>query len=608
MSKDTALAKFLLIIPFLILFNPTAAAESLYTYCSNDTSNYTLNTPFEENLKLLLQALPSNTSLSGFYNTSIGETPNDKIYGQALCRGDVNAAVCESCIVKASQEILKNCKSKDAIIWRDLCQVRYSFQSFFSMQVYTGKYPDWDAQEKSISNPDQFNQILKYLLSNLSTEAAFNPSRRMFATGEVKFSAKQTIYGLVQCTRDISTGDCKICLDSASGDLDACCFGKQGGIILSRNCDMRFEMYTFYNASSSNLLPNPTSQVQELTTTQKGELVSCEELPFMDLDTIITATDNFSDSNKLGQGGFGSVYKGILPDGKEIAAKRLSRKTWQGLEEFKNEIILISKLQHKNLVRLLGCGIKGDEKLLIYEFMPNRSLDMFIFNSEGQAQLDWKTRYNIICGIGRGLVYLHEDSRLKIIHRDLKPSNVLLDHEMVVKISDFGMARILSETQNAADTKRVIGTYGYMAPEYAMAGQFSVKSDVFSFGVIVLEIISGKRSSGFYFTEHAETLLAYAWHLWNEGKELEFVDPLLMETCSTEQVVKCIHVGLLCVQEDPSDRPTMSSVVVLLGDETIALPQPKQPAFSVGRIVPIDKSSTADPSLNLITISVLHPR
>lgn len=260
MSKDTALAKFLLIIPFLILFNPTAAAESLYTYCSNDTSNYTLNTPFEENLKLLLQALPSNTSLSGFYNTSIGETPNDKIYGQALCRGDVNAAVCESCIVKASQEILKNCKSKDAIIWLDLCQVRYSFQSFFSMQVYTGKYPDWDAQEKSISNPDQFNQILKYLLSNLSTEAAFNPSRRMFATGEVKFSAKQTIYGLVQCTRDISTGDCKICLDSASGDLDACCFGKQGGIILSRNCDMRFEMYTFYNASSSNLLPNPTSQ------------------------------------------------------------------------------------------------------------------------------------------------------------------------------------------------------------------------------------------------------------------------------------------------------------------------------------------------------------
>ncbi|KAJ9169033.1 hypothetical protein P3X46_020502 [Hevea brasiliensis] len=661
MGKDSALTMFLLIIPFFILFNPTAA-EPLYIDCNNDASNYTLNSPFEKNLKLLLQALPSNTSLTGFYDISIGETPN-KIYGQALCRGDVNAAVCESCIVNASQEILKNCKSKDAIIWRDLCQVRYSNQMFFSMQVYTGKYPDWDTQEKNISSPVQFNKILEYLLTNLSTKAAFNPSSRMFATGEVVISAKQTIYGLVQCTRDISGGDCNNCLNSALGDLYACCYGRQGGIIFSRNCDMRFEIYPFYNASS-NLLPNPISQgdkrkiwmyvlfaciptmilaiiigycvfylsrkkgkekdeerahlalLLELTTsrgvtmTQEGELMSYEELPFMDFTTMIAATDNFSDSNKLGQGGFGTVYKGILPDGKEIAVKRLSRKSWQGLEEFKNEIILIAKLQHRNLVRLLGCGIEGDEKFLIYEFMPNRSLDMFIFNSERRAQLDWNARYNIICGIARGLLYLHEDSRLKIIHRDLKPSNVLLDHEMVAKISDFGMARIFSENQNTANTKRVIGTYGYIAPEYAMAGQFSVKSDVFSFGVILLEVISGRKSSGFYLTEHAQTLLAYAWRLWNEGKELEFVDPLLLETTPIEEVVRCINIGLLCVQEDPSDRPTMSSVVVLLEGEptAIALPQPKQPAFSVGRIVPTDKSSTTDPSLNQITLSVLQPR
>ncbi|WRX27871.1 Serine-threonine/tyrosine-protein kinase [Theobroma cacao] len=233
-----------------------------------------------------------------------------------------------------------------------------------------------------------------------------------------------------------------------------------------------------------------------------------------------------------------------------------------------------------------------------------------IWDPEKRPQLDWKTCFEIISGIARGLLYLHEDSRLKIIHRDLKPSNVLLDQDMVAKISDFGMARIFCENQNSANTKRVVGTYGYMAPEYAMEGLFSVKSDVFSFGVIVLEILCGQKNSGFYLTEHAQTLLAYAWQIWREGKELEIVDPFLLESCSKPEINRCFHVGLLCVQEDPADRPTMSDIVVVLGSDTdtIALPEPKRPAFSVGRVIAIDQSSMIDPSMNQMTVSDISAR
>ncbi|KAL0331022.1 UNVERIFIED_CONTAM: G-type lectin S-receptor-like serine/threonine-protein kinase [Sesamum angustifolium] len=213
---------------------------------------------------------------------------------------------------------------------------------------------------------------------------------------------------------------------------------------------------------------------------------------------IVSATSNFSSDYKLGQGGFGPVYKGIAPQGQDIAVKILSRQSGQGLLEFKTELILISGLQHVNLVKLLGFCIHGDDKMLIYDYMPNKSLDFFLFSPSTREQLDWQQRINIIEGMAQGLLYLHKHSRLKIIHRDLKPSNILLDENMKPKISDFGLARIFKQNVDEANTNRRVGTYGYMAPEYAMQGIFSVKSDVYSFGVMVLEIVSGRRINSFH--------------------------------------------------------------------------------------------------------------
>nr|XP_029120953.1 receptor-like serine/threonine-protein kinase SD1-8 isoform X3 [Elaeis guineensis] len=330
------------------------------------------------------------------------------------------------------------------------------------------------------------------------------------------------------------------------------------------------------------------------------------ELPLFELSTIVIATDNFSIANKLGEGGFGTVYKGELEDGQGIAVKRSSRYSLQGVDEFKNEVMLIAKLQHINLVRLLGCCMQGEDRMLIYEYMHNRSLDTIIFADKTKcALLTWQKRFNIILGIARGLLYLHQDSRLRIIHRDLKASNILLDKDMNPKISDFGVARIFGGDQIDAYTKRVVGTYGYMSPEYAMDGVFSVKSDVFSFGVLVLEIISGKKNRGIYATEPNLSLLSHAWKLWKEGNSLELLDKSMGCSYSINDVLRCIQVGLLCVQDRAEDRPHMSTVILMLGSASTMLPSPNQPGYCSERSA-IDAASSC--TVNEITMTMLAGR
>ncbi|KAJ0260274.1 S-locus glycoprotein domain-containing protein [Hirschfeldia incana] len=303
-------------------------------------------------------------------------------------------------------------------------------------------------------------------------------------------------------------------------------------------------------------------------------------ITFFEMNTIRAATDNFKISNKLGEGGFGPVYKGVLSDKKEIAVKRLSSSSGQGTEEFMNEIKLISKLQHRNLVRLLGCCIDGEEKLLIYEFMVNKSLDSFLFDMTLKLQIDWPKRFNIIEGVARGLLYLHRDSCLKVIHRDMKVSNILLDENMNPKISDFGLARMFQGTQNQDSTLRVVGTIGYMSPEYAWTGMFSDKSDIYSFGVILLEIISGMRISSFNCGKEGRTLLEYAWESWLETDGVDLLDQDIASSCSPVEISRCVQIGLLCIQQQAADRPNIAQVVSMI-TTTTDLPRPKQPVFAL---------------------------
>ncbi|KAL7213339.1 hypothetical protein ACSBR2_015955 [Camellia fascicularis] len=469
---------------------------------------------------------------------------------------------------------------------------------------------------------------------------------------------------------DITSFECNKCLRNAISSYQNCCDGKKGARVLYSGCTFRFETYPFYNTAAiaaapppSLVLPPPppsptgpsispgkggiSSQVLIAIIVPVGatvllfiigfcflrrkaktkrddtkddsavnEITTVESLQY-DFGTIQAATNNFSDDNKIGEGGFGHVYKGKLINGKEIAVKRLSQNSGQGGEEFQNEVLLVAKLQHRNLVRLLGFCLEGEEKILIYEFMPNKSLDRILFDSQEHGKLDWPKRYKIIEGIARGMLYLHEDSQLRIIHRDLKASNILLDGAMNAKISDFGMARIFGVDQSQGNTSRVVGTLGYMSPEYAMHGQFSVKSDVYSFGVLVLEIISGKKISDFDQSNNVEDLLTHAWKLWMEERPLDLMDSTLEGSYSRSEVIRCIHIGLLCVQEDPEDRQSMATMVLMLNSYSVTLTIPQQPAFfarskteSMPKSLDLDQSANKSISwsVNEASITELDPR
>ncbi|KAK1368440.1 Cysteine-rich RLK (RECEPTOR-like protein kinase) 25 [Heracleum sosnowskyi] len=624
-----------LVFTFCLFVGSISVTWSKYIIHSCGTSgNYTNNSTYEQNLDRALATLftTANSSNSGFYNASVGEDL-DRVYTLVLCRNDFQPDVCRSCVNDSINRIRELCPNQnEAVEWYDECTLRYSNRLLLN-NVET--QPIWSYSNiNNSTDVSQFNQDLRKLVDNLKLQA----TEQKFATGNISGPDLSTIYGLMQCSPDLSSTQCNDCFDMVIGELSLCCSGSIGRQIFNPSCKLIYETTHFFNEPTPVDAPPPRQQLSPPTSPsmppgkdnntmrtviisvvgisgvamlllvlfcifkrktkhrittgrlQQGtveDISSVESLQY-DFSTVEFATNNFSDSNKLGEGGFGAVYKGTFKNGQEVAVKRLSRGSVQGEEEFKNEIILVAQLQHRNLVRLLGFCLEGTERLLIYEFVPNASLDHVIFDPVKSSHLDWERRYKIIGGVARGILYLHEDSRLRIIHRDLKAGNVLLDGEMNPKIADFGMARLFNLDETQGITNRIVGTYGYMAPEYALYGQFSVKSDVFSFGILLLEIVSGQKNHSFQNGEIIGDLASFAWINWREGTASNVIDPILRNSSgSVHEMMRCIHIGLLCVQEDVGDRPTMASVVLMLNSFSLTLAVPSEPAFMMqGSFVP----------------------
>ncbi|KAL6555020.1 hypothetical protein OROGR_006278 [Orobanche gracilis] len=604
---------YLLVV--IIIFISISSAEIISVrYCnpSEGRGNYTTNSTYHTNLNTLLSNLTSNTETNnyGFYNLSYGQNTNKVGRVKFLLITNRNRPRTGLCVTvnNARVNLTQYCPNqKEAYGWYDdeTCLLYYSNSSIFGVLIIEPWDYSWDGKNEMV-DVFQFNRYLINLMDSLIKRAASGDSSRKYATASVVGPNNyQTIYGLVKCRPDLSGIECSGCLNESILVLPSCCNEMKGARILRPSCILRYGTNTlFYDPAADAPPPSPstkkntssqgkskTSQIALATVVpvvvalvlgfiiiylrvrkpkksfevlnsfpyeaqeeDAGEIQTIDSLQFS-FDTIRDATNDFSDANKLGQGGFGIVYRvGFLMD--EIAVKRLSRDSDQGDVEFKNEVLLVAKLQHRNLVRLLGFSIQGKERLLVYEFVPNKSLDYFIFDPTKRLQLDWESRYKIIGGIAPGILWLHEDSRLRIIHRDLKASNILLDEEMNHKITDFGLARLFDVDQTQGETKTIVGTYGYMAPGYALHGQFSVKSDVFSFGVLVLEI---------------------AWRNWRAGMVANIVDPTLVNVSESE-IMRCIHIGLLCIQENVIGRPTMGAIMLMmLNSYSVSLAVPSEP-------------------------------
>ncbi|KAL6842880.1 hypothetical protein ACP4OV_027193 [Aristida adscensionis] len=645
----------------LLALLPPAPATAITPVATCAGSPYTANGTYQANLESLSTSLVLASASSGFATASAGATP-DQAYALALCRGDANASACATCVVSAFRDARGSCPlDKGVTIYRDDCVLRFSGEQFLNFLAAD----QWIVQELVFGEDAWFSAAVTAILTALvdlaaaTTANTSTSARKYFATGEEIFVPR--IYGLAQCAPDLTPAQCQECLQFLLPKVTGGLSGRPPWVnSFLVWCNLKYSVSTIYEGRAMLELQAPPAPLTSGSPTpgsgpgkkRKGAAISagvaCSgilvlvlsvslfllfrrrikatkgDLPpkeigtakcmIFDFPILQEATENFSEKNKLGQGGFGIVYKGTLSDGQEIAVKKLLGTTGHGLNQLQNEVLILAELQHKNLVRLQGFCSHQNETLLVYEYIKNGSLDSFLFDVNRGNALNWEQQHNIILGIAKGLLYLHEDSSTRIIHRDLKSNNILLDDTLGPKIADFELAKLLGEGHTHTQTSRAAGTLGYMAPEYAILGNVSPKIDIFSFGVLVLEIVT-RRSNSNYDDHSTVNLLTEVWDCWIKGTIPQMLDQSLYGY-DRSQALRCVHVGLLCVQPEPDDRPDISYIIFMLTRDSMELQSPAQPAFYFGREPSIASLSSGqscnmydpDISVNEVTVTEPYPR
>lgn len=550
-----------------------------------------------------------NNSNNNFATTNITSPSLPPFYALIQCHRDLSHTDCLVCYA-VSRTAVPGCLPRTSgRIFLDGCFVRYDNHSFFQEAID----PATDTKNCNSSLPSnnwsdfaggfsEFNKSVGDLVENLTQTAV--------TAGGFGVRELNGVYGLAQCWESLNTTECRDCLNKAKTEAVSCLPSREGRS-MNAGCFLRYSTEKFFNNDSrsdggSSGLSSPGAKIAVVLAAVAFLMISSfagyaayiriskrrEERKNLGMlsssfnrsglkykyEMLEKATNYFDISNKLGQGGAGSVYKGTLPNGDVVAVKRLFFNTRQWVDEFFNEVNLISAIEHKNLVKLLACSIEGPESLLVYEFVPNKSLDHFLFDKDKVHILSWKQRMEVILGTAEGLAYLHAGCHVRIIHRDIKSSNILLDKDYSPKIADFGLVRTFG-TDRSHLTTGIAGTLGYMAPEYIVRGQLTEKADVFSFGVVILEIASGKRNNAFI--EDSGSLLQTVWKLYKEGSVGEAIDPLLKGDFPEQEAFEVLQIGLLCTQASAALRPSMAEVVELLittsGERQI--PVPHQPPF-----------------------------
>ncbi|PON59671.1 Serine/threonine protein kinase [Trema orientale] len=581
-------------------------------------SEYDPTSNFAPNLYDIMKNVTDSVSTRQ-WGSSNKTWPPPEVYAFAQCHGDLPEDECSTCFAAFKTKLRRCQQAVSARFFLDGCFLRYDNHSFYHEavddrydRVTCGPTDDFAADDIMRV---EFEKKVRSVIGNLSMRAVENGG---FAV-DVSKGGVEGVFGLAQCWRTLRVDDCRKCLSVAAVKLGDCAPASDGRAMFT-GCYLRYSTEKFFHTDLHDDAESNRAWIIVLGIFAAFVLTllaicglylgvywgyRSKEKRVLQDDISITiqnsslnfkyeilekATEFFDISRKLGQGGAGSVFKGILPNGKTVAVKRLFFNTRQWVGEFFNEVNLISGIEHKNLVKLLGCSIEGPESLLVYEFVPNKSLDQLLFDKKNTSTiLNWQQRFNIISGTAEGLAFLHGGCGSKIIHRDIKTSNILLADNLIPKIADFGLARSVSGDRTHLSTG-IAGTLGYMAPEYLVRGQLTEKADVYAFGVLVLEIVCGRKNSAFALGSNS--ILHSVWKCYKEKDATKYVDPALKGIFPIEEASNVIQIGLLCTQASAALRPSMSEVVKMLNDKQYEIPSPKQPPFLNASLLNSDEGQT----------------